>query len=120
MMKTEALMYDDRPWGRWEILLEAPYCKVKRIIVKPKQRLSYQKHFKREELWTVVQGIATITCDGQVQDYGPGSVVHIPIEAAHRVENKTDLDVVFIEIQRGDYFGEDDIVRLEDDYGRTS
>jgi mannose-6-phosphate isomerase-like protein (cupin superfamily) len=109
---------DDRPWGRWEILLDESYCKVKRIIVKPGHRLSLQKHFKREEFWTIVKGVGTITIDGRIQDYPEKSVAHIPAEAAHRIENKTDVDLVFIEVQCGSYFGEDDIVRFEDDYGR--
>lgn len=110
--------FSDTPWGRWEVLLEAPYCKVKRIIVNSDKRLSYQKHFKREELWTVVQGIATVTLDGHVQDYGVGQVIHIPKESFHRVANHQLETLVFIEIQRGSYFGEDDIIRVEDDYGR--
>jgi len=106
------------PWGSWEVLLDADYCKVKRIIVNPQGRLSYQKHFQRQELWTVVQGVATVTLDGHVTDYIEGQVVFIPKEAAHRVANLQDTPLVFIEIQRGTYFGEDDIVRLSDDYGR--
>ncbi|MFT5171353.1 MAG: mannose-6-phosphate isomerase [Candidatus Marinamargulisbacteria bacterium] len=109
----------DTPWGRWEVLLEETYCKVKRIIVQPGNRLSYQKHFKREEVWTIVQGIATITIGGTTSEYPEGSVIHIPLEAAHRIANTTKDPVIFIEIQRGTYFGEDDIVRLEDDYGRS-
>jgi mannose-6-phosphate isomerase len=112
------LMADDRPWGRWEILLDESYCKVKRIVVKPGHRLSYQKHFKREEFWTIVKGVGTITIDGKTKDYPERSVAHIPIEAAHRIENKKESDLVFIEVQCGSYFGEDDIVRFEDDYGR--
>ena len=111
--------YLDTPWGRWEVLLEEPYCKVKRIFVNQDQRLSYQKHFKREELWTIVQGIATVTLDGITQDYGVGQVLHIPKESFHRVANKNYETLVFIEIQRGSYFGEDDIIRVEDDYGRN-
>jgi mannose-6-phosphate isomerase len=110
---------DDRPWGRWEVLLDEDYCKVKRIIVKPNKRLSYQKHYKREEVWTIVQGDALITLDGVVKEYKEGSVVQIPKEAAHRISNETDKTVIFIEVQMGSYFGEDDIVRLEDDYGRV-
>lgn len=110
--------YCDTPWGRWEVLLEAPYCKVKRIIVNQNQRLSYQKHFKREEIWTIVQGTATITLDGVTQDYQTGQIVNVPTQTCHRVANKYPETLVLIEIQQGSYFGEDDIVRLEDDYGR--
>ncbi|MCP4049486.1 MAG: cupin domain-containing protein [bacterium] len=113
------LLYDDRPWGSWEILFEASYCKVKKIIVKSGHRLSYQKHSRREELWTIVKGTGTITLDGEIKNYHEGDVIHIPKDTAHRMENKADSDMVFIEIQRGSCFGEDDIVRLEDDYGRA-
>jgi mannose-6-phosphate isomerase-like protein (cupin superfamily) len=109
---------ENRPWGSFEILLDDPKCKVKKIIVKPGQRLSYQKHFKRKETWVIVQSTATITLDGKIKDYPEGEVAFIPCEAAHRIENKTKQDVIFIEVQQGTYFGEDDIERLEDDYGR--
>ena len=108
----------DTPWGRWEVLLDTDYCKVKRIFVHSGQRLSYQKHFKRQELWTIVQGKALVTLDGVEKTYETGETVFIPKEAAHRIANEEEETVVFIEIQRGDYFGEDDIIRLEDDYGR--
>jgi len=117
--ETDAQTSCDTPWGRWEVLLDADYCKVKRIIVNPGQRLSYQKHFKREEVWTVVQGEATITLDGKTTVHKPGDVIHIPFQAAHRMGNQGTEPMVIIEIQRGTYFGEDDIIRLEDDYGRS-
>lgn len=110
----------ETPWGSWEVLLDEPLCKVKKIIVNPGQRLSYQKHFKREERWVIVQGTATVTLDDKITKYQPGEVVFIPLEAAHRIANQEASEaVVFIEVQRGSYFGEDDIVRLEDDYGRA-
>ncbi|MFC1770796.1 phosphomannose isomerase type II C-terminal cupin domain [Candidatus Margulisiibacteriota bacterium] len=112
------LYADERPWGRWEVLLDEEYCKVKRIIVKPNQRLSYQKHMKREEVWTIVKGTAIVTINDVETEYGPGSVARIPKQAAHRIANQKDEQVIFIEVQMGDYFGEDDIIRLEDDYGR--
>jgi mannose-6-phosphate isomerase len=110
--------FSNTPWGRWEVLLDEVYCKVKRIVVNPGKRLSYQKHFKREELWTIVQGTATVTLDDIETEYNEGEVVFIPKESAHRVANTSEEPLVFIEIQRGTYFGEDDIVRLQDDYGR--
>jgi len=113
------LEYDERPWGNYQVLLDENYAKVKKITVKPGGRLSYQKHFKRAEVWTIVQGVATVTLDGVETDYSPGEVAIIPLEAAHRVANKTDDDLVFIEVQHGEYFGEDDIIRLSDDYGRS-
>ena len=108
-----------RPWGEYEILLDSDYCKVKRITVNPKQRLSYQYHHKREENWTIVIGEATITLDDELFILRPGQSVKIIRGAKHRVENtQDDHDLIFIEVQTGDYFGEDDIVRLSDDYGR--
>ena len=110
--------YEERPWGSFENLLDEDYCKVKRIIVKPKCRLSYQYHYKRDECWVIVQGKATVTLDDKVFTYLEGEVVQIEYGTKHRVENKGDEDLIFIETQTGTYFGEDDIVRIEDDYGR--
>jgi len=108
-----------RPWGRYEILFESEICKVKRIIVKPQQRLSYQYHFKRQEAWTIIKGVATITLNDEVKDYKQGSTALIGCKDKHRVENKDPKnDLIFIEVQTGTYFGEDDIIRIEDDYNR--
>ncbi len=108
----------DTPWGRWEVLLDESSCKVKKITVLPGQRLSYQKHFKRQEHWMVVEGVAKVTLNDQEHIVKTGEYMDIPQEAAHRIANESDKVMVFIEIQRGTYFGEDDIVRLQDDYGR--
>jgi mannose-6-phosphate isomerase-like protein (cupin superfamily) len=108
------------PWGHWEVLLDEPCYKVKRITVLPGQRLSYQKHFKREEHWTIVQGQALVTLDGGDFPQQAGATIHIPRETAHRIANPGSEPLVFIEVQCGTYFGEDDIVRLQDDYGRNS
>ncbi|MFA5140410.1 MAG: phosphomannose isomerase type II C-terminal cupin domain [Elusimicrobiota bacterium] len=110
---------DSRPWGEWRILLEAPSYKVKRIAVKPGHRLSYQTHARRQEHWTVVQGEALVTLDGKDLRLTAGQCAAIPKGAAHRARNPGERDLVIIEVQTGEYFGEDDIVRLEDDYGRT-
>jgi mannose-6-phosphate isomerase len=107
------------PWGMWEVLAEEPDYKVKRILVNSGHRLSYQKHSKREERWLIVKGTARVTLDGRIHEYPAGSLVHIPFESAHRIENQSGEPLVFIEVQTGSYFGEDDIVRLEDDYGRV-
>lgn len=108
-----------RPWGNYEILLDADYCKVKRIFVKPGQRLSYQYHHKRQEAWTVVSGVARITLDDVTEDYKPGETVLIPLGAKHRMANPSDSeDMILVEVQTGTYFGEDDIVRVQDDYDR--
>jgi mannose-6-phosphate isomerase len=112
--------YDERPWGNFTVLDEGEGYKVKRIEVLPGKRLSYQKHAQRAEHWMVVQGTAKVTLDGKEILLNAGEVVDIPIGAAHRVENPGDVKMIFIEIQRGSYLGEDDIVRLQDDFGRTA
>jgi mannose-6-phosphate isomerase len=114
------LEFSERPWGSYTVLSDdAPDHKVKRIVVHPGKRLSYQRHAKRAEHWLIVSGTAQVTVDGVVTELGPGQAIDIPLEAAHRIANAGHSDVVFIEVQRGSYFGEDDIVRLEDDYGRA-
>lgn len=111
---------ETRPWGSFTILDEAETYKVKRIEVLPGKRLSYQKHVRRREHWYVVVGIAKVTLNGAQILVNSGQAIDIGIEDAHRVENpSTDETLVFIETQTGDYFGEDDIVRLEDDFGRV-
>lgn len=112
-------MIETRPWGTYEVLLDAENVKVKRIIVNPNQRLSYQYHHKRQEQWTVVEGELTIILDNYKHNRTPGESIHIPLGVHHRAWNETDKPVTFIEVQTGTYFGEDDIVRLEDDYSRS-
>jgi mannose-6-phosphate isomerase-like protein (cupin superfamily) len=112
--------FDQRPWGSFTVLDEARGYKVKRIEVMPHKRLSYQKHSRRAEHWMVVEGKGKVTVDGSERIVEPGETVDVPIGGAHRIENPGDEKLVFIEIQRGDYLGEDDIVRLEDDYGRPT
>lgn len=114
-----ALEYDERPWGNYTVLSDEADHKVKRIVVHPGKRLSYQTHARRAEHWYVVSGVATVTLDGERLDVVAGGAIDIPRQAAHRVANEGDADLVFIEVQIGDYFGEDDIVRLEDDFGRA-
>jgi mannose-6-phosphate isomerase-like protein (cupin superfamily) len=112
--------FDERPWGNYTVLDDAASDhKVKRIVVTPGKRLSYQTHQFRAEHWFVVSGRATVVLDGRVLELGPGESVDIAIGAAHRCENHGSEPVVFIEVQHGTYFGEDDIVRLEDDFGRN-
>lgn len=108
-----------RPWGRYDILDEGPGFKVKRITVLPGKRLSYQSHARRSERWIVASGTALVTIDGAARRAAPGGFVEVPVGARHRVENPGAEPLVFIEIQLGDYFGEDDIVRYEDDFGRV-
>jgi mannose-6-phosphate isomerase len=111
--------FDRRPWGTFTVLDEADGYKVKRIEVLPGKRLSYQKHAQRAEHWAVVQGTAKVTLDDRDIVVGAGEAIDIPIGAAHRVENPGADTLVFIEVQRGPYLGEDDIVRLLDDFGRV-
>ena len=111
--------FDRRPWGTYTVLEEDRGFKVKRIEVLPGKRLSYQKHAQRAEHWFVVEGTAKVTLDGEEIMVRAGEAIDIPIGTAHRVENPDEGNLVFIEVQRGNYLGEDDITRLEDDYGRT-
>ena len=108
-----------RPWGAFVILDDGPTGKVKRITVDPGQQLSYQLHQRRKEHWFVVAGRAVVTLDDVEHEVHPGQAVDIPLGTKHRVCNPGDEPLVFVEVQQGDYFGEDDIVRFEDDYGRA-
>ncbi len=110
---------EQRPWGRFEVLADAPTHKVKRLTVQPGQRLSYQRHAHRAEHWFVVEGTGSVTLDGVESPVEPGDAVDVALGAAHRIQNTGAVPLVFIEVQRGDSFAEDDIERLDDDYGRT-
>ena len=94
-------------------------CKIKEIKVNPGHRLSYQYHNKRSETWIIIEGSALVTIDNKSKEYNAGESVVIPLKAKHRVENKSNSLLVFIEVQTGIYFGEDDIIRINDDYGRN-
>lgn len=108
-----------RPWGSYWVLKDDEHCKVKMIEVLPKQRLSYQKHAHRSEHWFIVHGEALVTLDGQEISLKAGQAVDISVGTAHRIANPNDqIPLRFVEVQLGSYFGEDDIVRLSDDYGR--
>ena len=113
-----SLKSEERPWGRFFIIDEQSTYKLKRIEVEPGKRLSYQYHKKRSEVWTIIKGKGLITLNDKVKEHSKGDTILIPQGMKHRIENNTKDKVVFIEIQTGSYFGEDDIVRLEDDYGR--
>jgi mannose-6-phosphate isomerase len=112
--------HDERPWGSYTVLEDAPTHKVKRIDVLPGRRLSYQRHQRRAEHWFILAGSAEVTLDGALLRLGPGQSIDVPRTAAHRIANVGDDLVSFIEVQHGDYFGEDDIERLEDDFGRNN
>jgi mannose-6-phosphate isomerase len=108
-----------RPWGTYTVLEEAETYKVKRIEILAGKRLSYQRHERRVEHWIVVAGQGIVTLEGKEVILSRGEAMDIPRKAAHRIANPGRGPLVYIEIQTGEYFGEDDIVRLEDDYGRV-
>jgi mannose-6-phosphate isomerase len=109
----------DRPWGYYLVLLEEPGYKVKQIVVTPGMRLSLQRHRRRAEHWHVVLGEAEVTRDEEIVRLLPGESIDIPLGALHRVESVGKENLVVIEVQMGEYLGEDDIERFKDDYGRA-
>ncbi len=112
-------VFEQRPWGSFTVLDESDNYKVKRIEVLPGKRLSYQQHSRRAEHWYIVRGTAKVTLNGVEILVKTGEAVDIKVSDLHRVENPDPADLlVFIETQTGDYFGEDDIVRSDDDFGR--
>ena len=113
------LEHSERPWGSYTVLSAGDTFKIKTIEVHPSQRLSYQKHARRAEHWFVVAGEGVVTLDGADVAVKPGQAVDVGLGVAHRIHNTGSEPLVFVEVQHGDYFGEDDIVRLEDDYGRS-
>ena len=111
---------EQRPWGSFEILTSGPGFQVKRLTVKPLKRLSLQWHRHRDEHWAVARGTAKVLLDGEEFTLGRGQAMNIPRTVTHRVENISSIDPLeIIELQTGDYLGEDDIVRVEDDFGRV-
>jgi mannose-6-phosphate isomerase len=110
---------DHRPWGYYVVLADESDHKVKRIAVLPGKRLSLQRHQRRAEHWYVIQGAAVVTLDGRDIPVKAGEAVDIPRAAWHRIANPGSVEMAFIEVQTGDYFGEDDIERAQDDYGRV-
>ena len=112
--------YEERPWGNFKILLDTPYTKVKRITVNPNQKLSLQYHNHRSEVWTVVSGYGKVQVGDVTKGAKTGSVIEIPIGYKHRVI-ASEVGITFVEVQlsKSRNFSEDDIVRIEDDYGRT-
>lgn len=116
--RTETIERTIRPWGWFETVSEVPGNKIKRIGVSPGQQLSLQKHLHRAEHWVVVQGTARVTLDKHVFDLAVGQHCDIALGQVHRLTNLTAGPVEIVEVQFGSYLGEDDIVRLSDDYGR--
>jgi mannose-6-phosphate isomerase len=115
----KGLEQDHRPWGYYVVLSDEPDHKVKRIVVYPEKRLSLQRHKHRSEHWVIVKGDALVTLDDKKFRLRKGMSIDVPVGVAHRIKNTGREDLAFIEIQQGDYFGEDDIERLEDDFGRV-
>ena len=109
---------ENRPWGSYTVLYNDSTCQVKKITIAPEQAPSYQYHFKRKELWYVIQGKGQLRLDDKYTDVNEGCTINVDFEQKHQIKNTGNIDLVFIEIQTGTYFGEDDIVRLEDKYGR--
>lgn len=109
-----------RPWGSFTVLEEAPGYKIKRIEVKPGHRLSLQAHYHRSEHWVVVSGTAKVTCDDKEEILQNNQSTYVPQCSSHRLENPGVIPLVLIEVQSGEYLGEDDIVRFQDDYARAS
>ncbi len=111
---------ESRPWGNFTILYEDSNMKVKQITVHPEQRLSYQYHKRRQERWTIVQGEGIFTLNGVDRVVKAGSLLSIGLGDSHRIKNTGKANLIFVEVQLGEYFGEDDIFRIEDDYNRSS
>jgi len=109
-----------RPWGHYDNLLESNDHKIKELVVNPGERLSLQKHQRRAEYWTVVSGAALVTVGEKEIPLKQGQSVDIPQGAVHRIMNPGEVPLIIVEVQMGDYFGEDDIIRLEDDYDRCN
>ena len=118
-MSKENLKFDKRPWGNWEIIDTGLGYQVKRITVLSNKRLSLQSHKYREEHWVVVSGEAEVEIDSKVTKLLRGESIDIPLGSIHRLANNREIDLVINEIQFGDYLGEDDIIRYEDDFGRV-
>lgn len=111
-------MTKHRPWGTYEILSKGPQFQIKKITVNPGQQTSLQSHDKRSEHWIVLEGTATVTLGTQEQILEANETVFISVGQKHRLSNRHDTPLTLIEVQTGTYFGEDDIIRYEDDYGR--
>ena len=110
--------FDLRPWGKFEVLHDTSNCKVKKLTIKPKSRLSLQYHKYRSEHWTIINGLAKVYLDENIYNLKSGDSIDIPSLSRHYVENTTNSELIIIEIQMGTYFGEDDIIRIDDPYHR--
>ena len=118
-MENSGKNFDTRPWGNYEVIDIGSYFQVKRITVLPGKRLSLQSHKYRKEHWIVVLGEAEVVIDDRIFNLKISQSIDIPLGSIHRLSNKTNTDLVLIEIQFGEYLGEDDIIRYEDDFNRV-
>jgi mannose-1-phosphate guanylyltransferase/mannose-6-phosphate isomerase len=116
---TEDHLKVHRPWGSYQSLDQAERFQVKRIVVKQGGRLSLQLHHHRAEHWVVVRGTARVTIGDEIKILHENESIYVPIGTRHRLENPGKIDLELIEVQTGSYLGEDDIVRVEDDYHRS-
>lgn len=107
-----------KPWGSYTNLMDEEYTKVKKLIIYPGEAPSYQYHFKRSEIWIIVKGVAEVRIDDVAYVHKVGDVIRIPKEARHQITNVGQDELIFVEVQLGESFEEEDIVRLEDKYGR--
>lgn len=118
-MSDENADRTDRPWGSFFVLQDSPHTKVKRLLVNPGHRLSYQSHQHRDEHWVVVRGVARVTLDDVVTDYRYGDHIYVSRGSKHRIACEGSEPVEIIEVQVGDSFAEGDITRYSDDYSRA-
>src|SRR5690606_38088508 len=116
---TESHRTVHRPWGGYTSIHGGERFQVKRLFVKPGRQLSLQKHHHRSEHWVVVRGTAEVTLDGKVTLLAENESIYLPAGCTHRLANPGRIELELIEVQTGSYLGEDDIIRLEDDFGRS-
>ena len=119
MKKFNYIDKENRPWGSFYVIHEDEKYKLKRLEIEPNKRLSYQFHNKRSELWYILKGVGIVTINDKKTEVKKGSIVKIKKLEKHRIENNSSKILTFIEVQTGSYFGEDDIVRIQDDFDRN-
>jgi len=119
MLETAVKSLVTRPWGSYEVLMDSDRYQIKRLTVTQKHRMSYQMHYHRSEHWVVTSGTARVTLDDKVYLLAEGESIFVPCCTKHRMENPGHVPLVVIEVQCGEYLGEDDIVRFNDDYARV-
>jgi mannose-6-phosphate isomerase len=111
--------FEERPWGYYTVLLTEETCQVKKLVVNPGKRISLQSHEFRSEHWFIVSGQGIAELDGKLMEVGPGDSIDVPIGSKHRISCGESGPLIFIEVQTGSSFAEDDIIRYEDDFGRV-